>query len=454
MKRRFQDFGNIYVTLLLCFVSLLIVLISGMWKAQPQQRWQQDSELLVWGRIDESQRKGIFSKGGGLRGYSGLGEDYMIAPELYVQEKLPAEADSLYCRQSGAQGTFFTLIAIVVENTVGREYVPEAIWAINSVLFVWVMLLLSWWLFHEFGWGATLGSISCIFLCPWLTKSMANAYWVIWTMLLPMIITAFMGYSINASGKSANKRKWYLILFFGILLRFLCGYEFMSTIMIASEIPIFFYFLKSKHKEERRQWFIIAFVVGCIEIFAFVLSLGVTVLQVSSLPDTTVMQGIEYILSAIKYRTGAFVEQQDIQQYVPAIVNALEKGRFEVVTDYLKSSEKLWLTLSIREICKCWLASVAVRFLVDALCEKEWRKAGWNFILQGLILCLSLMAAVSWYYLAYAHAAVHPSIDYLIMQIPFVPIAMAFSFQNLVCVIWNLFNRFRGLHKGASKDIG
>lgn len=66
MKRRFQDFGNIYVTLLLCFVSLLIVLISGMWKAQPQQRWQQDSELLVWGRIDESQRKGIFSKGGCL----------------------------------------------------------------------------------------------------------------------------------------------------------------------------------------------------------------------------------------------------------------------------------------------------------------------------------------------------------------------------------------------------
>lgn len=86
MKRRFQDFGKIYVALLLCFVSLLIVLISGMWKAQLQQRWQQDSELLVWGRIDESQRKGIFSKGGLLRGYSGLGEDYMIAPELRARK--------------------------------------------------------------------------------------------------------------------------------------------------------------------------------------------------------------------------------------------------------------------------------------------------------------------------------------------------------------------------------
>ena len=451
MKKRLRNFENIYVALLLCFISLLIVLISGMWKNQQEQGWQADSEILVWGRIDESQRKGVFSRGGLLRGYHGLGEDYMIAPELYVQGKLPAEADIPYCRQSGAQGTFFTLIAMVVENTIGREYVPKVIWGINSVLFVWVMLLLSWWLFHEFGWGAALGSISCIVLCPWLTKSMANAYWVIWTMLLPMVITAFMGYSINASGKSANKLKWYLILFLGIFLRFLCGYEFMSTIMIASEIPIFFYFLKSKHKEERRQWFIIAFVIGCVEIFAFVISIGITIIQIASLPGSTFMQGVESIVSAVKYRTGAFVEQQDMQRYVPAIVNALEKGRLEVVTDYLKSSEKLWLSFSAKEICKFWLTSVAVRFLVDTLCEKKRRTAGWNFILQGLIICLSLMAAVSWYYLAAAHAALHSYIDYVIMQIPFVPIAIAFSFQNFVCIIWKLFNRFRGL---VSKNIG
>lgn len=134
-----------------------------------------------------------------------------------------------------------------------------------------------------------------------------------------------------------------------------------------------------KVNKKRKKWFAIAFVVGCVEIFAFVISIGVTIIQISSLPDSTFMQGIESIISAIKFRTVAFVEQQDIQRYVPAIVNALEKGRFEVVTDYLKSSEELWFAFSIKEICKCWLTSVVVRFLVDALCEKKWRKACWNF---------------------------------------------------------------------------
>ena len=67
-------------------------------------------------------------------------------------------------------------------------------------------------------------------LSPWIVNFARNLYWVEFTWFIPMAIGLFC--SININNKICRFTS-YLLAFFSILIKCLCGYEYISTIMLS-----------------------------------------------------------------------------------------------------------------------------------------------------------------------------------------------------------------------------
>lgn len=256
---------------------------------------------------------------------------------------------------------------------------------------------------------------------------MANAYWVVWTMFLPMVVTMFMGRCLATKGKIG--KGWYFVLFVSILVRFLCGFEFVSSVMLATEVPFVYYFFHSPNMEMRKKWLKVAVWVGILEVLAFAVAFGITVFQNMAWQNQGFLAALNNITDAIKYRTGFMETQENIQNYSEAVANSLTVSRWSVVRKYLTSSDALWYTWSTRELSFFWLLSATGKaFFGGRRCIQEC-------VCQGILLIVSLLPAVSWYYLGSAHSAIHTPVNYLLLLLPFVPICVGLLFKNTVEVV-------------------
>lgn len=237
----------------------------------------------------------------------------------------------------------------------------------------------------------------------------------------------FMGRNLKTQGKVG--KGWYLVLFVAVLVRFLCGFEFTSSIMLATEVPIFYYFFHSPDKETRKKWLRVAVLVGILELLAFMLAFTITIFQNMVWQKQGLLAALNNITDAIKYRTGFMGARENIQDYSGSVKDSLMESRGAVVRKYLTSSDALWYTWSTRELCFFWVFSAIGKIFF------EGRRSIQDFANQGILLIVSLLPAISWYYLASAHSAIHTPVNYLLLLIPFVPICVGLLFKNVVEIV-------------------
>ena len=410
----------IWVGVILC--AWMAVLCLDLWKVQKEDPFDPFSEALVWCRISDAQ-KGTDVFAGMLRGYSEQDGIYQSdSADLYAADALPT-SNLGYSGQFGLQGDFFSLVAKLMEK---ENATPAAIqnflWQLNTFFFVVCVLLLAVWAATEMGKMAAIGVLSCLLFSPWIHRGIANLYWVTWTMLLPTVVAAFTGKRLAEKGKAETR--YYVAIFLAILLRFLCGFEFVPTVMLATEMPLLYYFLKSKDAGMRKKLFWLAFSVGVIELASFVIAVGLTVVRITAWKQQGLMAGLQELMDHVVKRTGWNMTQADLQSYKnQEMVESLEASRLSVVNAYLTSSEILWGNLSVKGLYfLCIVTSFAKK--VEAHISTRTVAA------EMLFVTASMLPAISWFFLASGHAYVHTHIDYIIWMLPFVPICVGYIFQN------------------------
>lgn len=396
------------------FCAGLLAFATHCWNTEASRDWQADSEDLVWGRILEMQQGE--SHGGGFLGryLPKGGSGYLKG--LFLQGAAQGEWEA-YTHQSGLQGTLYG-----AANLLLKVFVPQANirWAAlrfaNSVLYIAGMLLLGRWIWRKAGFAAALAGFSCVFLTELSTKTMPNLYWVTWTMLLPFLVSAAV------CGWVCRDRKHTVLgaalIGTAVLLRCLCGFEFISGIMIAAELPVLFELLWAE-KEQRGFWLRWAMLVAAFQLVAFALSFGVWILQdLAYLQDWTLVK--EDILATIAKRTGAFAE------WVPdneAYIKSLEDPRLNVLKWYL--NEKLFLNmLSVLDLMK-WALISYVPLLLHGAYKK---KVGMELMRQGRWLLLafaSVLGPSSWYVLASGHSSIHKVVNGVLWLFPTIPLLLA-----------------------------
>ncbi len=199
--------------------------------------WDDTSQSLVFGRILQMQH-GQSAPGGFLGTYAVDGD---TAGNRYLfRENAVPDPDTFisYSHQTGLQGAAFGILNKVYSLFAkGGEARERMLYATNAVLFYAATLVLAGAAWRAFGPLAGAGWLAAAVFSPWLQRGMKDIYWCTWTWLLP----ALAGLAVWALARRRGRvPPWgYALVFAAVLVRCMCGFEFISDFLILCEIPLF-----------------------------------------------------------------------------------------------------------------------------------------------------------------------------------------------------------------------
>lgn len=416
MKKKYLQRMGMVIFLLAC--SCLFTYFTGCWGTEGGQTWQQDSEDLVWGRILQMQQGD--ENPGGFLGYYAPQKESGYLEQAFLNGEVEGDYEE-YTHQTGLQGTAFGII-----NRLLQPLSPQSRMNIlkfgNSVLLVFGMLLVCIWLGKRMGITAGVLAFSSVLLCRYSTMAMPNLYWVIWTILLPMLAAI----AVCEMTKSRERLSAVGIILVGIaaFIRFLCGFEYTSTVMVAAEIPVLLEWTFAE-KKNRGLWVRLGLWLAVSQLSAFMAAMVIWILQdFWLLKDWNLV--IQDILSTIAKRTGAF------SQWMPeedVFEQSLQVGKIQVVGRYL--TEAVYMgKVSITGLVVC----AAVSLLPVVIWEKM-RKNSYVLTVRQLkyfaLAAVSCLAPVSWYVLASGHSWIHIYVNMLLWLFPALPMLLGVIGNNI-----------------------
>lgn len=345
--------------------------------------FQQDSEALVIQRLYYDGQLGFFSFGRFL--------------------------GNVYMSQIGLQGIFFSLLNLILPFS--AEFNQIIFRLLSSLILAMVITYVLIFLKKEFGRFVLPVSIIGIMIgMPFLVSMGRNLYWVPFTFFLPMICILFFyqhkekffrgdSFSFTAKG----------IIFVVVFIKCACGYEFISTVLLAGCVPMIYYTVlrQTLWKVFFRQ----VRAYTCVSIAAFFTSMCVHLLQCYLFLGSW-EKSFHALMYIIAKRTTDFGVVVD-----PFYTPSLKTSVFKVVWGYLKDPLIIILFLII--------LFVIVQFVLHA----EKRKRAFSdrkFLAGGIACCIAFLAPLSWFILAKGHSFVHKNINFVLWDVPFTLFFIAF----------------------------
>jgi hypothetical protein len=306
-----------------------------------------------------------------------------------------------YPSQFGLQGIIFSAIDLI--NPLPRN-LRIAFYHLLSSLFcagalVWIADILR----RRFGWAAFAGFLIPLALEPMLTAMAPNLYWVVGVWFLPMAIAMLLADEEN------SRRRFYLIAaaFVFFLAKCLCGYEFISTVILAAAVGCL---LGTKQSPERLSRILsnVAWIVGA----------GVAGFIVAVLAHSAKEGGFAIIASRAAIR---------IMGDAPLLADEIVLGKFatiqSVILRYLEGND-ITLTKNYG-IPLALLVLAAVLSLLDSKIIWYLGDDRRKLHICALAFLASFPAPLSWFVLAKGHSFVHPPMNFILWYVPTIPLGGA-----------------------------
>lgn len=414
MRKERRAGGVLLAVLVLgAFVFLACHFFNNRWQINPYdtkfRNWQLDSEQLVVDKIMDARSHGIGN-------YNGMMLEYQ--------------------QQIGFAGMLFSVVDKLVDRQAGlTDPIPKDVMCgLNVLIFTTLFFLLLYWLYREFGlWVAGVTYGTALFT-HWLGFTPKNLYWVTWTMLLPMVAALALLMWEERGGKKRNG--WLFGLsFFTIFLRSACGYEFISCVMVALELPLIYFGIKQAWS--LRLYIKRAFVAGLGALLGFGGALLVNLALMAGLKG---WQGaLEYLVFVSARRTG----YATLEGFDPDVLASFQVPLWQVFETYWQGDPdcvifgKWNLSLLIPLfflLAGCMAVTLAFwqRGKGAAVAGAEGPNTEERRMLALMVtMAVSLLGPLSWLVLAKGHAVHHPHIDYVIFCLPFTILGFASVAQEL-----------------------
>lgn len=397
---------------LIIWVVLAVIFWANLFRFHPSAIdgvYDDTSEGLVIGRLARAAADGIFRNtdlGSNIdpkrptspgREYYGAQRDYFEHPDLIHSRQL---IWGIYPSHFALQGFTFAILDLV--NPLPRKFRIAFYHLLASLFAAGVLVWIADILRRRFGWPAFFGFLVPIALEPMFSALAPNLYWVVGTWFVPM------GFAMLLADEDERGRRIRLIAlaFLFFMARFLCGYEFTSTIIIAAA-------------------------VGCL-------------LGVKEVPDR-----LRHIL-----RDGVWIVGAGVAAFIVAALAHAAKNGFGVILEkaanrmtgdatslqeelifgkFISISTVLWAYLGGNYITLIknygiLLALLAVYAVVTLLDGKfNWFLGPDRRKLQILALAFlaSIAAPLSWFVLGKGHSFDHLPIDMILWYVPTIPLGVA-----------------------------
>jgi hypothetical protein len=332
-----------------------------------------------------------------------------------------------------------------------------------STLMAAVVVLFFAGLKSEF---STLGSVlfsGALLTSPWVVTVARNLYWVEATIFIPMLLSVWLGR--QATGASPGTRiALTTALFAAFLLRFLCGFEFSTTVVLAAAVPVVYFAIKYARE---RLIQLLAF-VALASVGAFV----VAAMLMAGRYFDSLAQGLDWVRLTAEKRLyardpetvamEACAKEADPPGCTAGVIKSLRASPLAVLRTYfffphsfIPGFAQYWE--SIDSGMKSELLDARKQWSVRLFAE-AFRRYGVSAILPALsvfmkesLLLLLLMALVfvkalsrrtpwhgrammavafaapvSWFVIGKGHSDEHYHMNYIIWYVPFVPLSLLF----------------------------
>jgi len=344
----------------------------------------------------------------------------MFGPAIYLPlQKIDAPFHG-YGSQIGVPGFLFSNLYQVFKSRDLNIYR-----SLNTTILAALMAVIAVCVFVEFGLLPALFLGVGLIVSPWFMGFAGNMYWMEWTWFLPL---AFVCLSMSRSGAFNASSGWGTCLGYGgcIAIKAACGYEYMSTVMLASMVPVIYAGLRKSASV--RQIFIAICKLGISGVAAFFAIL----LLHAKLLGGTVANGFHGIHEDMARRTYSSGGDPALGTNAP-LTEVLSKYFGELLQPMLAAADVRFYVVLIP-------LGVAAAMLV--LSKDVKRRA------LGICFFLSIAAPMSWFVLAKGHSFVHYFLNPVLWDLPTVPLGLVCVGVSLAALIQQIRRKAAGPGKG------
>ncbi len=273
----------------------------------------------------------------------------------------------------------------------------QAVVALATAL---VLALLLTFLAYEFGlFSVSIMGVWVISTNIWLTIFARNIYWMTWSWFLPLLVVAYYLYQQNEK----HYKYMYLFVFLTIALKASMGYEFLTTIMIMTTLPIFYFALS-------RGWIWKEF----FSIFLKTSAACILGIVVTLIIHTILLGNFDLILGRLYWRTINTRLEYD-EDSIYTLLGVLELYIFDIKIYGI--SLAIGSAIGITIIFLRFLGHIFPRML--QLIGTGILIPAQKILALYVIIILSFFGALSHYIIFMQHSAVHVGMNYVLWFVPF-----------------------------------
>ncbi len=344
----------------------------------------------------------------------GLGRLYFENyPDDYVYYNVIANgasfADSYeyvpYRSQIGLQGMIYQLVAKGLSGILSFQLIYQGFRLACLMLFVAIVFLIVIQLKKRYGMQFALVFGGVTLLSPWTQNFACNLYWVEFTWFIPLLLGLLI---LNVPEK---KIIWYVLFYLSVLVKSMCGYEYLSTILMSGVLFLLVeWFL---HQERRKNIFKQVVVIAIISVLAFFTAY---LIHAYIYGGGNIGNGLKMLqLDLVGRRTYG-----DAQYYDAGYADSLNASILSVLNKYIGFGDVHSVPMFV-----LFIATIAVLIYRKYKMHDQSKKDVCMFI-------ISLLSTFSWLILAKGHSYMHTHMNFVLFYMGWAQISFYIIIKTVI----------------------
>lgn len=358
--------------------------------------------------------------------YGDLGKAVFYSAEGEILTRYPYGVLEPYESQYGLQGKVFRYLSKYMDENEYTDYLRLICAFSTAFVFTLIVVLL----YMKYNFLLAICFAITFLLSPWVVNFAGSVYWVEFTWFLPMLIGLVCSIWIN---RKRIRNICYMLAYISIVIKCLCGYEYISAVMMGliSFMLIDLAVAVIKRDRERTLLFFKAvFIMGCIAIAGFGTAICIHAFLRG---EGNIIGGVKSIIREdVLRRVGGGSLNSFGQEYWPS----LNASVWEVVRKYFHFKTDIIAGIDANIFPILCLTPVII-FIND------YAKKSFN-LEEVAMYIVFFLTGISWMVLGKSHSYIHTHINYVLWYFGFV--------QCCFYIILNRFGNYVHEKKGKKSD--
>lgn len=264
-------------------------------------------------------------------------------------------------------------------------------------------------------------------LSPWVVNFARNLYWVEFTWFIPMAVGLFCAWKINSRKCRIAS---YIMTFIAIMGKCLCGYEYITSVMmglIAFMLIDFVLSIINSDKQKRDLLFRTILITGIVALMGFAVAICIHAILKGS---GDIIEGVKIIFKDDFLRRTGGVDLNDYVWEGGSELYALTASKWETVCLYFHFSTEVITGIA---------GNLFPLLCMIPLCifgyEIKQRKINVELLTMYIVFFLT---TVSWFYLARDHSYEHTHMNYVLWYFGYVQICLYIIINKIIETFRNM----------------